>query len=233
MINRIIQQARPGGVEKLRRAVCEETIAPMIEAMLSSAGIAPDRVTRCAVAGNTTMEHLFVGADAESIRLEPYVPEFLSCTARPRHSCTCRSLRSFEVLFAPNVGSYVGGDITAGVLTTPMWHSDELSLFIDLGTNGELVFGNRDYMLCCACSAGPAFEGGDISCGMRATSGAIESCTIDPDTMEPSYTVVGDTAPCGVCGSGLIDTISELFRCGIISPKGKFIRDGRRVRRGE
>ena len=233
VINRIIQQARPGGVEKLRRAVCEETIAPMIEAILSSAGIAPDRVTRCAVAGNTTMEHLFVGADAESIRLEPYVPEFLELHGKTASQLHLPLPPELEVLFAPNVGSYVGGDITAGVLTTPMWHSDELSLFIDLGTNGELVFGNRDYMLCCACSAGPAFEGGDISCGMRATSGAIESCTIDPDTMEPSYTVVGDTAPCGVCGSGLIDTISELFRCGIISPKGKFIRDGRRVRRGE
>ena len=101
--------------------------------------------------------------------------------------------------------------------------------FIDLGTNGELVFGNSDFMMSCACSAGPAFEGGDISCGMRATDGAIEACTIDKETMEPTYKIVGDqgTKPVGLCGSGIIDVISELYICGIINPKGKFIREGR------
>ena len=109
-----------------------------------------------------------------------------------------------------------------------------MSLFIDLGTNGELVFGNAEYMLTCACSAGPAFEGGDISCGMRATDGAVEAVSIDRDTMEPTLTVIGETKKvAGVCGSGLIDTIAELFRCGIIDAKGKFIRDGKRIRRGE
>ena len=92
-----------------------------------------------------------------------------------------------------------------------------------LGTNGEIVFGNSDFMFSCACSAGPAFEGGDISCGMRATDGAIEACTIDAETMEPKLTIVGNegTKPVGICGSGIIDIISELFRCKIINPKGK------------
>ena len=96
----------------------------------------------------------------------------------------------------------------------------------------ELVFGNSDFMMSCACSAGPAFEGGDISCGMRATDGAIEACTIDKETMEPSYKIVGEpgTKPVGLCGSGIIDVISELFSAGIINPKGKFIREGRRIR---
>ena len=107
-----------------------------------------------------------------------------------------------------------------------------MSLFIDLGTNGELVFGNSEFMMSCACSAGPAFEGGDISCGMRATDGAIEAVEIDKDTMKPHCKVIGDKGqkPVGVCGSGIIDLISELFRCGIINPKGKFVREGERVR---
>jgi uncharacterized 2Fe-2S/4Fe-4S cluster protein (DUF4445 family) len=107
-----------------------------------------------------------------------------------------------------------------------------MSLFIDLGTNGELVLGNSEFMMSCACSAGPAFEGGDISCGMRATDGAIEACTIDKKTMDPTFKIVGDEGqkPVGICGSGIIDIISELFRCGIISPKGKFIREGARIR---
>ncbi len=104
-----------------------------------------------------------------------------------------------------------------------LWNQEPFSLFIDLGTNGELVFGNSDFMMSCACSAGPAFEGGDISCGMRATDGAIEACTIDAETMEPKLTIVGNegTKPVGICGSGIIDIISELFRCKIINPKRK------------
>ena len=138
------------------------------------------------------------------------------------------------MIFAPNVGSYVGGDITAGTLTTMLWNREDLSLFVDLGTNGELVFGNGDYMLTCACSAGPAFEGGDISCGMRATTGAVESIKIDEDTMEPTLTIIGEGAkPAGLCGSGLIDTISELFRCGIIDARGKFAKEGKRIKREE
>jgi len=126
----------------------------------------------------------------------------------------------------------VGGDITAGTLVSMIWNRPEMSLLIDLGTNGELVFGNSDFLMSCACSAGPAFEGGDISCGMRATDGAIEACSIDQETMEPTYQVIGEEGqkPIGICGSGIIDVIAELFRCGIINPKGKFIREGRRIR---
>jgi uncharacterized 2Fe-2S/4Fe-4S cluster protein (DUF4445 family) len=235
VINRIIQSSRPGGREKLRRAVCEETLSPMISTICKEGGVDPMRVKRCVVAGNTTMEHLFVGEDAESIRLEPYVPAFLELHGKTAADVHLPIAPDAEMIFAPNVGSYVGGDITAGVLDTMLWNSEELSLFVDLGTNGELVYGNADFMLCCACSAGPAFEGGDISCGMRATRGAIESCAIDDTTMEPSYRVVGgeNERPVGLCGSGLIDIISELFRCGIISPKGKFIREGKRIRRDE
>ncbi len=230
VINRIISQSKPGGVEALREAIRENTIIPLLHDLCAQAGIESTQISRCVIAGNTTMEHLFLGANGDSIRLEPYEPEFLE-----RHGDTAESTGlplapGAPVIFAPNVGSYVGGDITAGVLATLLWDSDEMSFFIDLGTNGEMVYGNRDFMLTCACSAGPAFEGGDISCGMRATHGAIQKLTIDAESMDASYETVGDCAPVGLCGSGIIDTVAELFRTGIISARGKFAREGRRIR---
>ncbi len=185
------------------------------------------------IAGNTTTEHLFVGRDAQSIRLEPYVPAFLELTGKTASELELPAAPDAPVLFAPNVGSYVGGDITSGVLPAMIWHDEPMTLFIDLGTNGELVMGNCEYTLTCACSAGPAFEGGDISCGMRATQGSIEACTIDAQSMEPTLTVIGGGKPVGLCGSGLIDMISELFRCGIIDARGKFARVGKRIRHDE
>ena len=233
VINRIIASTREGGRENLRRAVLDETLIPIVDRLTADAGIASTDIVRCVIAGNTTMEHLFLGADAESIRLEPYVPEFLE-----KHGVTAQDAGlpfadGAPVIFAPNVGSYVGGDITAGALVSMLWNTDGMELFVDLGTNGELVLGNRDFMLCCACSAGPAFEGGDMSCGMRATNGAVEAVKIDKDTMEPEITVIGGGKPTGICGSGLIDTIAELFRCGIIDARGKIVRDGARVKRDE
>ncbi|MDR1439776.1 MAG: ASKHA domain-containing protein [Clostridiales bacterium] len=136
-----------------------------------------------------------------------------------------------EILLAPSVGSYVGGDITAGVFASGLFAQNAISLFIDLGTNGEIVVGNSDFMLACACSAGPAFEGGDISCGMRASDGAIESFGIDAKTLEPSYTVVGGARPAGICGSGLIDIVAALFRAGAIDARGRLAREHERIRR--
>ncbi len=233
VINRIINQSRPGGVERLQHAVREETLLPIIDKLCDQAGIEPSEITCASIAGNTTMEHLFVGADAESIRLEPFVPEFLELHGKTAAELGLPFAEDAPVIFAPNVGSYVGGDITAGVLASMLWNSEQMTLFIDLGTNGEIVFGNGDFMLCCACSAGPAFEGGDITCGMRATTGAIDSCSIDPETMEPTFTTIGDDAPAGLCGSGLIDIVASLYKAGIISPKGKFIKEGKRIRKDE
>ena len=233
VINRIIQQSKPGGKERLQRAVREETLIPIIETLFKDSGKTADDISRIVIAGNTTMEHPFIGADAESIRLEPYVPEFLELEPLNAVEYGLPARADAKLILAPNVGSYVGGDITAGVLDTLIWNTDEMSLFIDLGTNGELVLGNKDFMLCCACSAGPAFEGGDISCGMRATKGAIDSIKIDPETLEPEYTLISGEKPLGLCGSGLIDTVSELFRTGAINAKGKFVRESKRVRYDE
>ena len=233
VINRIIEQGKSGGRKKLQDAIIKETLSPIIANLCASARISARSILRVSIGANTTMNHLFVGVDAEPVRMEPYVPSFFHWEGLLAGDVKLPANPLAPVLIAPNIGSYVGGDITAGTLAAGLWDKDEMSLFIDLGTNGEIVFGNRDFMMSCACSAGPAFEGGDISCGMRATDGAIEACTLDKYTMEPSLSIVGDPGqrPVGICGSGIIDIISELFRCGIINAKGLFIREGERVKR--
>ena len=233
VINRIIEQGRPGGRKKLQDAIIKDTLTPIIANLCKSANISARSILRLSVGANTTMNHLFVGVDAESVRMEPYVPSFFHWDGLLAGDVKLPANPLAPVIIAPNIGSYVGGDITAGTMASMIWDKDELSLFIDLGTNGEIVFGNRDFLMSCACSAGPAFEGGDISCGMRATDGAIEACTLDKDTMEPTLRIVGEAGQkaVGICGSGIIDIISELFRCSVINAKGLFIREGRRVRR--
>lgn len=233
VINRIIESDKTGGRKRLQDAVIKESIIPMLAQMYRTAGINPRRIYRMVLAGNTTMNHLLLGLHADPVRMEPFVPSFFRADYLYARDIGLKMNPVAELIVAPNIGSYVGGDITAGALVSMIWNSPELSLFIDLGTNGELVFGNNEFLMSCACSAGPAFEGGDISCGMRATDGAIEACTIDRDTMEPTFTVVGGGAPAGICGSGIIDLIAELFRCGIINGKGKLIREGERVLRDE
>ena len=233
VINRIIQQGRSGGKKALQDAIIKETLNPILVNLCRSAGINARSILRLSVGANTTMNHLFVGVDAEPVRMEPYIPSFFSWEGLLAGDLKLPANPLAPVLIAPNIGSYVGGDITAGTLASGIWDKEEMSLFIDLGTNGELVFGNRDFLMSCACSAGPAFEGGDISCGMRATDGAVEAVTIDKNTMNPELSIIGDEGQkcVGICGSGIIDLISELFRCGIINAKGLFVREGDRVRR--
>ncbi len=232
VINRIIESQKPGGHERLQNAIIKETLNPMISNMCRAAKISSQQIYRAAIAGNTTMEHLMMGINADPLRMEPYIPAFFKTNSLFAADVNLAIHPDAHIILAPNIGSYVGGDITAGALVSMIWNRPEMSLFIDLGTNGELAFGNSDFMVSCACSAGPAFEGGDISCGMRATDGAIEKCTIDPETMEPSYHVIGDegTKPIGLCGSGIIDVIAALFRAKMVNPKGKFIREGKRIR---
>ncbi len=233
VINRIIQQGKDGGKKKLQDAIVKETLNPIIANLCKSAGINARSILRLCVAANTTMNHLFAGVDASPVRMEPYIPSFFGWEGLLAGDLKLPANPLAPVLIAPNIGSYVGGDITAGTLAAGLWDKDEMSLFIDLGTNGELVFGNRDFLMSCACSAGPAFEGGDISCGMRATDGAVEAAVIDKDTMTPTLSIIGDEGQkvVGICGSGIIDMISELFRCGIINAKGLFVREGERVKR--
>ena len=233
VINRIIEQSRSGGKKKLQDAIVKETLTPIIANLCKSAVISARSILRLSIGDNTTMNHLLLGVDADPVRMEPYIPSFFGWEGLLAGDLKLPANPLAPVVIAPNIGSYVGGDITAGTLAAGSWDKDEMSLFIDLGTNGEIVYGNRDFLMSCACSAGPAFEGGDISCGMRATDGAVEACVIDKDTMEPTLTIVGDPGQrcVGICGSGIIDIISELYRCGIINARGLFVREGERVKR--
>ena len=233
VINRIIEQSRDGGRKKLQDAIVKETLTPIMANLCKSIGVSARSILQLCIGSNTTMNHLLLGVDADPVRMEPYIPSFFGWDGLLAGDLKLPAHPLARVRIAPNIGSYVGGDITAGTLASLIWDKDEMSLFIDLGTNGELVFGNRDFLMSCACSAGPAFEGGDISCGMRATDGAIEAAAIDCDTMEPTFEIVGEPGqkPVGICGSGIIDIISELFRCGIINARGLMNREGRRVLR--
>ncbi|MDR0596410.1 MAG: ASKHA domain-containing protein [Clostridiales Family XIII bacterium] len=233
VINRLIESARPGGAERLRRAVAEECIAPLTRSVCAQAGIDPSLVAKVSIAGNTTMAHLLLGIPGENIRMEPYVPAFFSADGLRGADLGIGVCPDAAVYIAPSVGSYVGGDITAGVLATGLHRRPESSMLIDLGTNGEIVLAGDGFLLACACSAGPAFEGGDMSCGMRATDGAIWSVGIDGETMEPTLDVIGGIPPAGICGTGFIELIGELYRCRIIDARGKFIREGERIKSDE
>ena len=235
VINRIIEQSRQGGKKKLQDAIVKETLTPIIANLCRSINVSARSILQLCIGANTTMNHLLLGVDADPVRMEPYIPSFFGWDGLVASDLKLPAHPLAPVRIAPNIGSYVGGDITAGTLASLIWDKDEMSLFIDLGTNGELVFGNRDFLMSCACSAGPAFEGGDISCGMRATDGAVEACTIDRETMEPTLEIVGEPGQkcVGICGSGIIDIISELFRCAIINARGQFVREGKRVRRDQ
>ena len=163
VINRIIEQGKTGGKKKLQDAIVKETLVPLMASLCRTAKTNARNILRMAIGANTTMNHLLVGVDAEPVRMEPYIPSFFSWTGLQAGDLHLPANPLAPIAVAPNIGSYVGGDITAGTLASGIWDKDEMSLFIDLGTNGELVFGNRDFMMSCACSAGPAFEGGDFS----------------------------------------------------------------------
>ncbi|EPZ60948.1 putative iron-sulfur cluster binding protein [[Clostridium] sordellii ATCC 9714] len=181
------------------------------------------------------MSSLFLGVYPDFLRQEPYIPPFTKALNLKSKEVGININKNADVYLAPSVSSYVGGDITSGVLASGMWTSDENILFIDLGTNGEIVFGNKEYMMTCACSAGPAFEGGGISCGMRASSGAIEKVEIEKETLNPKLEVIGNISPIGICGSGIIDLICKLMTNKIIDRRGKINKDikNKRIRFNE
>lgn len=224
VINRIIYSAKKDGLKKLNEAIIKYTINPLLQKMYVESGIESHEINSFVVAGNTTMSHLFLGIQPDYIRMEPYIPAFLRSPYIKAFELGIDINPETTVYLAPSVASYVGGDITAGALASGIWNSEENVLFIDLGTNGEIVFGNKEFLMSCACSAGPAFEGGEISCGMRASSGAIEKVEIDKKTYEPKIQIIGEEKPVGICGSGIIDLIYQLMATKIIDRRGKIIK---------
>jgi len=224
VISRIAYCQKPGGLKKLQRAVVT-TINGVIKQMLTQSRIDIKDIGHLGVAGNTTMMHILLGLDPKYIRLAPYTP-----VANFFPPVKAKSL-GIEVsdhayLFAfPLIASYIGGDIVSGVVGSGVYQRKRLTLFIDIGTNGEVVIGNSDWMVAASCSAGPAFEGGGVKHGMVATTGAIEGFTIDPLSLEPEISTIGGARPVGICGSGLINIVAGLLEGGVIDANGKFSPD--------
>ncbi|HEY5387079.1 MAG TPA: ASKHA domain-containing protein [Thermoleophilia bacterium] len=219
VISRIIYAKRKRGLDRLQR-LAVETINDLIVELKQRNHIEPYEIHEIAVAGNTTMTHLLLGLDPRFLREEPYIPTLSTPPKLVAGELGLRANVLARVHILPSVGSYVGGDITAGVISSGMFATDKLTLFIDIGTNGEMVLGNKDWLLACACSAGPAFEGGGVGDGMRASPGAIEDVYISDDTWEPTFLTIDDAPAVGICGSGLIDLLGELFVTGLVDKSG-------------
>jgi uncharacterized 2Fe-2S/4Fe-4S cluster protein (DUF4445 family) len=224
VISRIVYAEKPGGLEKLHEVVIQ-TINKIIGQIIEQSGVDSEEISTITLAGNTTMTQLILAVNPKNIRRSPYVP-----TANIYPPFRASDLKMalgdhVTALVYPQVSSYVGGDILAGVMGSGMYRTDLLTLYMDIGTNAEIVIGNKEWLACAACSAGPAFEGAGIKFGMRATPGAIEDFSIDPMTLEPMNITIGNIRPKGICGSGLITIVATMFETGIIDSRGKFNRD--------
>ncbi|MDL1911648.1 DUF4445 domain-containing protein [Chloroflexi bacterium CFX6] len=238
VISRIIYTNKNGGGDELRQRVLE-TINSLLELackrVKSPQGkVTPDQVVKATIAGNSTMMHLLLGVPASSIRLSPFITAVNHPPLMTGREVGLNVNPEAVVDCLPGVASYVGADITAGVLSSGLDSAENVTLFLDVGTNGETVLGDRDWLVTCACSAGPAFEGAGVVNGMRATQGAIEEVWINSETLEPTYRVIGGGKPKGICGSGLISLLSEAFITGVIDKGGNVNLAARspRVREG-
>jgi len=220
VISRIIVAGKEGGDQKMRRLVVD-TINDLLIRACKRLNANPNEILKVTIAGNSTMMHLLLAIPSSSIRLSPFVT-----TVNHIPTLTADDVGLFThpqaiVDCLPGVASYVGADISAGVLSSGMADSEDIVLFLDVGTNGETVLGSKDWLVTCACSAGPAFEGAGVLHGMRATKGAIEEVWVNNETHDPTFRVIGGTKPQGLCGSGLISLLAEMFLTGIIDKSGR------------
>jgi uncharacterized 2Fe-2S/4Fe-4S cluster protein (DUF4445 family) len=214
----------PAALGRLQEAA-GQTLATLAEQVCREGGVDPEHVYEAALAGNATMTALALGIDPEPLGVAP----FIQATATPP-SVLAREVGldlhpGARVALFPALGAYVGGDIVAGMLATGMDRDKRIRLFIDVGTNCEIVLSDGDRILATAAPAGPAFEGGAIRCGMRAADGAIEVVRLSADDPDVELSVIGDVAPRGLCGSGLVDAVAELVRLGLLDSSGRFVTD--------
>lgn len=242
VIARIIYAEKPKGLAMMQELVTD-SINGLISKMLQKAvptddcghgRITRDEINSITIAGNTTMTHLLLQLEPDNIRRSPYVPVSTFFPPMRAADINLELPSHCLALLYPAISSYVGGDIVAGVMGSGMYRTEKVTLFIDIGTNAEIVIGNKEWLACAACSAGPAFEGGGITHGMRAVEGAISDFSLNPETLEPMNVTEGDKAPLGICGSGILIIVATLFEHGILNQSGKFndidsphIREGR------
>lgn len=234
VITRIAYCQKPGGLQRLQQSIVH-TINQIIEELVTRSRVRLEEINHLIVAGNTTMIQILMGIDPKYIRLAPYVP---TANFTPPVKALSLGIEIGEHVYIhslPVVASYIGADIVSGVLGSDMHNKSQITLYIDIGTNGQIVLGNSEWMVTAACSAGPAFEGGGISHGMVAASGAIEDCQIDRKSLEPTLSTIGGESPKGICGSGLISIIAEFVKAGIVGQNGRLNTDipSKRLRSGQ
>jgi uncharacterized 2Fe-2S/4Fe-4S cluster protein (DUF4445 family) len=238
VISRIIYAGKEGGLQELRSLVLN-TINELLERackrIKADPPLKPTDIAKATVAGNSTMMHLLLGIPPVTIRMMPFITTVNHVPTLTAREVGIEITPDGTIDCLPGVASYVGADITAGVLSSGLDEAEKITLFMDVGTNGEIVLGSREWLVTCACSAGPAFEGAGMAHGMRATRGAIEAIWINSETLEPTYRVIGGVKPLGVCGSGLISLLAEMFLTGVIDKAGNFNphRKTPRIRQGE
>jgi uncharacterized 2Fe-2S/4Fe-4S cluster protein (DUF4445 family) len=224
VITRIVYSQKEGGLKTLQKAVVN-TINKVIQGLLKRHRLEVEEISHLTVAANTTMTHLFYAIDPKNIRLAPYTPTACHIPPVRAHHLGIELPEHVFIYSVSSVSSYVGGDIVAGVLASGIYKEPKLTLYIDIGTNGEIVIGNQEWLACAACSAGPAFEGGGIRFGMRAAKGAIEEVSVNPQTAEPMLMTIDRVKPKGICGSGLINLLAALMEGNILAPNGRFRED--------
>lgn len=207
-----------------------DAINGAVEAFCEKNAQSADKIKKYAVVGNTTMSHLFLNIDPSSLAVAPFAPAF---TGEVKTSCEKTGLigaEDAEVIVVPNIAGHVGADITAGIITTDLMKCEKGHLFIDIGTNGEIVLSAKGRITACSTAAGPAFEGSSIKYGMRAAAGAIEGVFLNDEGVRIS--VIGNTKPIGICGSGIIDAVGELIRTGVVDKSGRLLSADRLAKKG-
>jgi uncharacterized 2Fe-2S/4Fe-4S cluster protein (DUF4445 family) len=231
ILTRIHYAGQPEGLAQLQRLVVDG-LNWAIRVVAQNKGISPKDIAGMALAGNTTMTHLFLGLDPYRLCREPYIPVINAPPLLKASETGVIIHPDAPLLIFPNVGSYFGGDLVAGILASGMAERETLSILVDVGTNAEVVLGNKDWLAACAGAAGPALEGGVASMGMMAGPGVIDKVRIDPASQEITIRTIENKPPVGICGSGLIDLAAQLYLAGMIDLRGKFVADrcGERLR---
>ncbi len=221
ILSRIHFAAQENGLLQLQGQIVEALNSAM-EALCHEAGFVLDDIYLMAAAGNTAMTHLLLGLPCQWIIREPYIPAVNAPAAFAASKIGLRGHQNARIYIFPNVGSYFGGDLIAGILFSGMFERHDISLLVDVGTNAEVTLGNKEWLVACAGAAGPALEGGMSAIGMTARPGAIDEIIIDPDTGKFHIHTIGNQPAKGICGSGMIDLAAQLFLSGMIDFRGKF-----------
>jgi len=216
----------PGGLQRLHQLISDQ-LSSIIEELCEKAGVTPSDVWKCVIVGNTVMQHLALGVDPHHLVISPFTPALQGPVTASAGELGLRMASRGAVYFLPNLACFVGGDITAVLVTLDLESSDGLHLVVDIGTNGEIVLGSRKRIVCCSSPAGPAWEGASIAWGMRAAYGAIERVDLQGDDL--AYRTIGNGAPAGICGSGLMDLAALCRRTGIIDESGRMLADDKAI----